>query len=132
MPLPSNSRMQRAALRVLATAFLAAVVAGCQAPLPDEQDEALQQSEQAARDAATPSADAASSAPPVGSCDASQVQGLVGQAFTDAAGEQATADASAQQLRVLKPDTAATMDFVGERLNIELDEKGVVTGVRCG
>ena len=41
-------------------------------------------------------------------------------------------DASARELRVLKPDDMTTMEFVGERLNIEVDEKGVVSGLRCG
>ena len=60
------------------------------------------------------------------------MQSLVGQPYSDAIGAQAQQDASARQLRVLKPDDMTTMEFVGERLNIEVDEKGVVTGLRCG
>ena len=71
-------------------------------------------------------------APPVGNCDATQVQSLVGQAYTDKIGSQAQQDASAKQLRVLKPNDMTTMEFVGERLNVEVDEKDVVSGLRCG
>ena len=117
-------------LPAVLTALLTVGLTACHAPTPDEQDQALQQSEQAARAAAAAAADG--NAPPVGSCDASQVQGLVGTGFNDNDGAQAMADANAQQLRVLKPDDMATMDFIGERLNIELDDKGVVTSVRCG
>ncbi len=48
-------------------------------------------------------------APPVGTCDASQVQSLVGQAYTDGLGKQAQEDAGASQVRVLKPNDVATM-----------------------
>ena len=82
--------------------------------------------------AAVADAQAGTEPPPVGNCDATQVQGLVGQAYTDETGEQARDDAAAQQLRVLRPGDMTTMDFVGERLNIELDEKGNISGVRCG
>jgi|GEM_PF-1404810 hypothetical protein len=34
--------------------------------------------------------------------------------------------------RILAPDSAATMDFSPERLNVMIDDKKVVTAVRCG
>ncbi|WP_256202363.1 I78 family peptidase inhibitor, partial [Stenotrophomonas pictorum] len=74
----------------------------------------------------------AATPPPVGSCDASQVQGLVGQTWSEAMQAQAKDDAGASEVRVLKPNQPVTMEFIGERLNIELDEKGLVSGVRCG
>jgi hypothetical protein len=110
------------------------VLSACQAPPMDEQEAVGMHAQQAAEAAAAP-ADAtgkALEAPPVGNCDATQVQSLVGQAFTDAVGSQAQQDAGAKQLRVLKPSDLTTMEFVGERLNIELDEKGVISGLRCG
>jgi uncharacterized protein YuzE len=32
----------------------------------------------------------------------------------------------------MKPNDVATMEFLGDRLNIEVDDKGAVSGVRCG
>jgi len=110
------------------------VLGACKAPPMDEQEAVSTRAQEAAQAAAAPTDEAgkALEAPPVGSCDATQVQSLVGQTFSDAIGGQAQQDAAATSLRVLKPDDMATMDFVGERLNIELDEKGVISGVRCG
>nr|WP_305806602.1 I78 family peptidase inhibitor [Stenotrophomonas sp. YIM B06876] len=119
-------------------ALLAAAVSSmlalsaCSGPTPEEQDEALVQSKQAAAAAAAPAAESAVAAPPVGSCDASQVQGLVGQPFNDGLLDQAKQDADAHEVRVLKPGQPVTMEFIGERLNIEVDEKGLISDVRCG
>ena len=60
------------------------------------------------------------------------MQSLVGQTYTDALGKQAQEDAGANQVRVLKPNDVATMEFLGDRLNIEVDAKGAVSGARCG
>ncbi|KAF1013324.1 MAG: hypothetical protein GAK31_03473 [Stenotrophomonas maltophilia] len=122
--------------RFLTLLLLPAVLAlsACQSPQMDEQDAATAHAQQAAEAAKAPADDAgkATEAPPAGSCDASQVQSLVGQAYTEALGKQAQNDADAKQLRVLHPSDVTTMEFLGERLNIEVDEKNVVSGVRCG
>ncbi|WMJ71159.1 I78 family peptidase inhibitor [Stenotrophomonas sp. 24(2023)] len=122
--------------RFLTALMLPAVLAlsACGAPPLDEQDAATAKAQQAAEAAKAPADDAgkATEAPPAGTCDASQVQSLVGQAYTDAVGKQAQDDAGARQLRVLHPTDVTTMEFLGERLNVEVDEKNVVTGVRCG
>lgn len=34
--------------------------------------------------------------------------------------------------RILGPDSMATMDFSPDRINVMVDEKGIVTAVRCG
>ena len=34
--------------------------------------------------------------------------------------------------RIIRPDTVVTMDFVPERLNIEVTADGIVTDLRCG
>jgi hypothetical protein len=39
---------------------------------------------------------------------------------------------NARIARVLTPDTAATMDFREDRLNIELDDQRRIAGLRCG
>lgn len=121
--------------RPLSIALPAALMlAACSAPPMDEQEAVTAEAQQAADAAAAPADDTtkATEAPPVGNCDATQAQGLVGQAYSDALGAQAQQDANARDLRVLRPQDMTTMEFVGERLNVELDDKSVVTGVRCG
>lgn len=109
---------------------LAAVA--CSAPLPDEQEQAMAQSQKAAEAAAQPAPPPDNSAIVSGSCDAAQAQGLVGQALTDALTEQARADTGAKTVRVLKPNQMMTMEFNSDRLNLEVDEKNLITDVRCG
>jgi hypothetical protein len=40
--------------------------------------------------------------------------------------------AAGRPYRILKPDSAATMDFNPERINVLVDDHNVVTAVRCG
>ena len=110
------------------------VLGACGAPPVDEQEAVATDAQKAAEAAAAPTDEAgkATEAPPVGSCDATQVQSLVGQPYTDELGSQAQQDAGASSLRVLKPNDMTTMEFIGERLNVEVDAKNVVAGVRCG
>lgn len=67
-----------------------------------------------------------------GACDAQPVEALVGQEATDAVVEQARADAGAEQVRTLAPGQAVTMEFNANRLNLDIDEDGTITAVRCG
>ncbi len=117
---------------IVATSVLALALAACQSPQPDEQESAGAQAQQAAADAAAPTQDTAPVAPPIGTCDASQLQSLVGQTLTDTLSAQAKEDAKAGQVRVLTPGQMVTMEFNGDRLNLEVDEKQVITSVRCG
>ena len=123
------STMRRTTALIAATFPLLLLLGACTGPAVEEQDAALDQAQQAAAAVATPEA---TTPPPVGSCDASQVQGLVGQPYTDAMQSPAKDDAGASDVRVIKPDQPVTMEFIGERLNIELDENGIISGVRCG
>lgn len=133
MPSLSFRRLRRSIGLVAVIPTLLALAA-CQAPPMDEQEAVGSHAQKAAEAAAAPTDETgkALEAPPVGNCDATQVQSLVGQPYTDAIGSQAQQDASAKQLRVLKPSDMTTMEFVGERLNIEVDEKGAISGLRCG
>ncbi|WP_411833467.1 I78 family peptidase inhibitor [Pseudoxanthomonas mexicana] len=100
---------------------------------PDEQTTALEQSQAAAAEAAQPSTEPPLEAPPVlGSCDDSQAQWAIGKTLTEAEVVQVRTDAKAEATRILKPGQAVTMEYNANRINIEQDEQGVVTAVRCG
>ena len=114
---------------VLPALVLALSLSAC-APAQDEQEEAVAQSEQRAEEASQP----APVEPPVaaGACDDSQAQWAVGKSVTDADVEQARKDAGAESARTIGPDQMVTMEFLANRLNLNLDAAGVVTAVRCG
>lgn len=67
-----------------------------------------------------------------GKCDAAPVQALVGSTLTEAMQQDALKRSGARSLRVIPPGTAVTMDFREDRLNIDVDAAGKVTGVKCG
>jgi hypothetical protein len=46
--------------------------------------------------------------------------------------EQARSAAGADTARTLKPGETTTMEFNGNRLNIDVDANNMVTNVRCG
>ena len=46
--------------------------------------------------------------------------------------ERARTDAGAHSVRVLKPGQMVTMEFQEHRLNIDVDDKNVITNLRCG
>jgi len=131
MQFPTTTRGLRRPAALIAALSLMLALGACAGPAPEEQEEALDKAQQAAPAAATPDPGTATPPPPA-SCDASQVQGLVGQAWSEALQTQAKEDAGASDVRTLKPNQAVTMEFIGERLNIETDDKGVITGLRCG
>ncbi|KAF1686892.1 Elastase inhibitor AFLEI Flags: Precursor [Pseudoxanthomonas broegbernensis] len=118
-------------LLFLALVSLTAACAPATAPEDDaaEQEQAIVAAQRAAEQAAeAPAADT----PPAPVCDASQALGLVGQAFEEAAAEQARIDTGAARVRVLRPGQAVTLEFDGARLNIELGEDGRIVALRCG
>jgi len=110
-------------------ALLILALAAC-APQPDEQEQAAAQSEQRAEEAAqpAPSEPAATAA----ACDDSQAQWAIGKKVTDADIEQARKDAGAETARTLKPNQPVTLEFNANRLNLDLDDAGLVAAIRCG
>lgn len=114
---------------LLPAALLTLCLAAC-TPKPDEQEQALAQSEERAEAAAQP----APPTPPAAAaaCDDSQAQWAVGKKVTEAEVEQARKDSGAETARTLKPDQMVTMEFNAKRLNLDLDDAGAVTAVRCG
>ena len=66
------------------------------------------------------------------SCDASKAEWMVGQQPTDELLARGAADAGAQVSRYIRHDEMVTMEYHPSRLNVDLDENGVIRAVRCG
>lgn len=67
-----------------------------------------------------------------GQCDASAVQSVVGERFSDRAAQTAQSRAGAGTLRVLQPGQVMTMEYNPQRLTIVVDESGTIASARCG
>lgn len=65
-------------------------------------------------------------------CSATLANYLVGTPYSADAVEKARLASGSKTVRVIRPGTAVTMDFREDRLNVDLDEKDVVTRVHCG
>lgn len=59
-------------------------------------------------------------------CGMAQYAALIGKPATDAG-----VPPEGPQVRHIRPDTQVTMDFRPDRLNIDIDANGVITGFRC-
>ena len=71
-------------------------------------------------------------APPVETCDASKAQTAIGQRASAALLERARVAAEAKTARFLRPNEAVTLEYLGSRLNLGLNERDVVRSVTCG
>ena len=80
--------------------------------------------------AAAPAAQAP--AAPPGSCDASKAQFAVGHEAGLAIQDRARERSGARSLRTLRPGQVITMEYSGDRLNLELDASAKVLRVSCG
>ena len=65
-------------------------------------------------------------------CDTEAVQGLIGTQGSETVYAKALQDSGAKAHRALGPTDMATLDFRPDRLNIDLDADGKITGFRCG
>lgn len=70
--------------------------------------------------------------PAQASCNPDAARSLVGQPATAANVERARQLAGARTARVLKPGQMVTMEYMEGRLNIDVDARNVITGLRCG
>lgn len=100
----------------LATLLAAAVLAGC------------------STGGSSGGSDNASAAPADngGRCEAGGADFTIGKQATPALLEQARKASGSQLARILKPHDVITLEYRSERLNLNVDEKGVVTRVNCG
>ncbi|MEP9360541.1 I78 family peptidase inhibitor [Sphingomonas sp. KR3-1] len=65
-------------------------------------------------------------------CNASKLGGLVGKTRSPETEAEALRLSRARTSRWLGPDSAATMDFRPDRLNVILDAEGKIISARCG
>ena len=79
---------------------------------------------------------ATAAAPPpefgAGNCNADLARSYLGKPSTPAGDAAAMKQAGAKVVRRLGPRAMATMDYRTDRLNIDVDSTGRVTGLRCG
>lgn len=66
------------------------------------------------------------------SCDASKVQDVVGKKPEQPVVDDAVSRSGAKTVRVIPHDGMVTMDYRGDRLNLQLDESGTITAATCG
>lgn len=71
-------------------------------------------------------------APTSQTCDASAVQYAIGAPFDEANVATLEEQSGARQVRVLRPGSAATMDYRDDRLNIHLESNDMIEALRCG
>ncbi|KQN81910.1 I78 family peptidase inhibitor [Sphingomonas sp. Leaf62] len=72
---------------------------------------------------------------PVGqidSCGLGTIRDLVGKTVTQNMADDARKRSGTRTVRVIRPGTIVMMDFRQDRLNIDVDDKGIVTNLRCG
>lgn len=66
--------------------------------------------------------------PPDDSCGAEALSGLVGMPVS----ATKKAIGASRTVRILYPDSVRTEDYSAERLNIEVGQDGIITGLWCG
>lgn len=110
--------------RILAALGVAFVLGGCasqpfaQAPAPGP--------------VASAPAPAPAPVPAAGECNAAPAQFAVGQAVSAQLENEARIRSGSRTVRVLRPGQMVTMEFSGQRLNLDVDAAGRVQRVRCG
>ncbi|MFA6115374.1 MAG: I78 family peptidase inhibitor [Sphingomonas sp.] len=82
--------------------------------------------------APVPPAETPAETPAPGNCSAGAANGLVGKPYSAEAAEKARRATGSGTVRVIRPGMAVTMDYRIDRLNVDLDEKDIVTRVHCG
>ena len=65
-------------------------------------------------------------------CDATDLQGMIGQRVDATMGERLRKGSGAETLRWAPPNSAMTMDFRPDRLTVSYDEQMAITRISCG
>ena len=80
----------------------------------------------------TCTAAAQSSSSPQLTCRERAARFAIGRAYSARLADRARRAARARLTRAIMPGQAYTMEFLADRLNIEIDRHGIVRRVRCG
>lgn len=70
--------------------------------------------------------------PPGGLCNAAPVQAYVGKTVSEELGQAIQTESGARRLRWGPPDSAWTMDFREDRVNVRYDRAMTITSITCG
>ncbi|WP_251865272.1 I78 family peptidase inhibitor [Achromobacter sp. Marseille-Q4962] len=65
-------------------------------------------------------------------CDASALQSMIGQKATPSVMEDLRTRSGSATARMLRPGQVVTMEYNDTRLNLIVDDKDVMTAIRCG
>lgn len=65
-------------------------------------------------------------------CTATGLDDLIGRNRSEAVAAEVMKRSGARTLRWIAPGMAVTMDYRGDRLNIDIDAGGRITGFHCG
>ena len=65
-------------------------------------------------------------------CDASSLQSQIGQKATASVMEDLRTRSGSSTARMLRPGQLVTMEYNATRLNLIVDDKDVMTAIRCG
>ncbi|HEV2568282.1 I78 family peptidase inhibitor [Sphingomonas sp.] len=70
--------------------------------------------------------------PAMEGCDASDLKFLIGKTLDETMTARARDSSGATSVRIIRPGQMVSMDYVVERLNIEVDAAGKILSARCG
>ncbi|CAB3625898.1 I78 family peptidase inhibitor [Achromobacter pestifer] len=65
-------------------------------------------------------------------CDAADLQSQIGQKATQSVMEDLRTRSGSTTARILRPGQLVTMEYNATRLNLIVDDKDVMTAIRCG
>ncbi|OPB00964.1 hypothetical protein BFW87_00750 [Pseudomonas fluorescens] len=82
--------------------------------------------------ASVPAKDAVVTEAGSGRCESKAAEFAVGQTASPQLLEQARTRSGAQNARILKPNDMVTLEYRSDRLNLNTDDKLVITRVNCG
>lgn len=125
-------------IRKLIPVLLVATLSACAntgAPRSSSSASSSSSSSPAASDSTSGSSYGSSSAPSGSArktCDAGALQSQIGQKATQSVMEDLRSRSGAATARILRPGQLVTMEYNDTRLNLIVDDKDVMTAIRCG
>lgn len=126
-------------IRKLIPVLLVATLSACAntgAPRSSSSSAASSSSSSPAASDSTSGSSYGSSSTPSGSarktCDAGALQSQIGQKATQSVLEDLRTRSGAATARILRPGQLVTMEYNDTRLNLIVDDKDVMTAIRCG